>query len=101
MRLTFNLFILITGVSGLIYQVTWQRYLARLLGADSIATAIILGTFLGGLSAGYYLCGRLTLTVKNQFRTYAILEGVIGLWGLCFPLLFNIIEKLTYSWSFS
>ncbi len=101
MRLTFNLFILITGVSGLIYQVTWQKYLARLLGADSIATAIILGTFLGGLSVGYYLCGRLTLTVKNQFRTYAILEGVIGLWGLCFPLIFKIIEKVTYSWSFS
>ncbi len=101
MRLIFNLFILITGVSGLIYQVTWQRYLARLLGADSIATAIILGTFLGGLSLGYYLCGRLTLTVKNQFRTYALLEGVIGLWGLGFPLIFKTIEKVTYSWSFS
>jgi spermidine synthase len=101
MRLIFNFFILITGVSGLIYQVSWQKYLARLLGADSIATAIILGTFLGGLSLGYYLCGRLTLAVKNQFRTYAILEGVIGLWGLGFPLIFRIIESATYSWSFS
>jgi len=101
MRLILSFFILITGASGLIYQVTWQRYLARLLGADSIATAIILGTFLGGLSLGYYLCGRLTLTVKNQFRTYAILEGIIGLCGLGFPLSFKIMENVTYSWRFS
>ena len=101
MRLIFNLFILITGVSGLIYQVSWQKYLTRLLGCDSIATSIILGTFLGGLSLGYYLCGRLTLKVKNQFKTYAMLEGIIGLWGLGFPLIFKAIEKVTYSWSFS
>ena len=101
MRLILSFFILITGVSGLIYQVAWQKYLTRLLGCDSIATAIILGTFLGGLSLGYYLCGRLTLKVKNQFKTYAMLEGIIGLWGLGFPLIFKAIEKVTYSWSFS
>jgi len=38
-----------TGLTGLIYQVAWQKYLSRLLGSDSIATAIILATFLGGL----------------------------------------------------
>ena len=36
-----------TGAAGLIFQVTWQKYLSRLLGSDSMATAIILGTFLG------------------------------------------------------
>ena len=46
MHFFLNLFIFFTGVSGLIYQVSWQKYLSQLLGCDSIATAIILGTFL-------------------------------------------------------
>ena len=50
--------VFLTGAAGLIYQVTWHRYLGRLLGCDTIATAVILATFLGGLSLGYVLCGR-------------------------------------------
>jgi len=90
-----------TGFAGLIYQVTWQKYLSRLLGSDSIATAIILAAFLGGLSAGYYLCGKLTVRVKNHFKAYAILEGIIGVWCLNFPLIFNAVESFTRQWRFS
>lgn len=89
-----------TGAAGLIYQVTWQKYLSRLLGSDAIATAIILATFLGGLSIGYFICGRLTLRVKKQFRAYACLEGLIGVWCLFFPLFFKTVEALTRSWRF-
>ena len=51
---------LLTGFTGLVYQVTWQRYLATLLGSHSEATASVLGIFLGGLSVGYALFGRVT-----------------------------------------
>jgi hypothetical protein len=33
----------VTGAAGLIYEVTWQKYLAVLLGAQSEASAAILG----------------------------------------------------------
>lgn len=95
------LFIFLTGAAGLIYQVTWQKYLSRLLGSDSVATAIILATFLGGLSLGYYLCGKLTTKIKRHFLGYAVLEGVIGLWCLLFPYIFRAVDYLTKSWSFS
>lgn len=95
------IFIFLTGAAGLIYEVTWQKYLSRLLGSDSAATAIILAVFLGGLSLGYYLCGRLTMRVKRHFTAYAVLEGVIGVWCLCFPYIFKAIDYLTKSWSFS
>lgn len=100
---SFILYIVIfaTGLAGLIYQVTWQKYLSRLLGSDSIATAIILAAFLGGLSLGYYLCGKLTVRVKNHFKAYAILEGIIGVWCLNFPLIFNAVESFTRQWHFS
>jgi len=94
-------FIFLTGAAGLIYQVTWQKYLSRLLGSDSVATAIILATFLGGLSLGYYLCGKLTTKIKRHFIGYAVLEGVIGLWCLLFPYIFRAVDYLTKAWSFS
>ena len=50
----------VTGFSGLTYEVAWERYLATLLGSHSEATASVLAIFLGGLSAGYWIFGRLT-----------------------------------------
>src|SRR5437016_12907309 len=50
----------LTGFSGLVYEVAWQKYLATLLGSHSEATAAILAIFLGGLSLGYSLFGRVT-----------------------------------------
>jgi predicted membrane-bound spermidine synthase len=94
-------FIFLTGAAGLVYQVTWQKYLSRLLGSDSAATAIILAAFLGGLSLGYYLCGKLTVRVKRHFQAYAILEGAIGLWCLVFPQIFKLVDSITRSWSFA
>jgi len=90
-----------TGAAGLVYQVVWQRYLVQLLGSDSLAVAIVLGVFLGGLSLGYLVCGRLTLRVNNVMRTYGVLEGVIGLWALGFPWLFRLTDAITGSWSFA
>jgi hypothetical protein len=37
--------IFLTDAAGLVNQVTWQKYLNRLLGADRIATAFIPVTF--------------------------------------------------------
>ena len=93
--------IFLTGAAGLIYQVAWQKYLSRLLGADSIATSIILATFLGGLSLGYYLCGKFSTRLKHPLRGFALLEGVIGIWALAFPVIFAVVDALTRSWSFS
>lgn len=90
-----------TGASGLIFQVTWHKYISRLLGSDSIATAIILAAFLGGLSVGYYLCGKISSRVKNHVKAYAFLEGIIGVWCLFFPSIFAAVDRLTESWSFS
>ncbi|HXV36056.1 MAG TPA: hypothetical protein VEC18_02840 [Myxococcota bacterium] len=87
------------------YEVTWQRYLATLLGSQGEATAAILAIFLGGLSLGYALFGRLTrrLVMRSQQRQTAprlllgsgAVEAVIGLYALCFPLLFGVAQKLS------
>ena len=57
-----------TGFTGLAYEITWQKYLAILLGAHSEATATVLGLFLGGLSLGYWLFGALTRALVERGR---------------------------------
>jgi len=94
-------FVFISGSAGLIYEVVWQKYLSRLLGSDSTGSAIILAVFLGGLSCGYYIFGKLSTKIKNTFRFYAFLELGIGAWGIIFPRLFSAIFSATYTWSFS
>src|SRR6478735_10323555 len=95
------LLVFLTGAAGLIYQVVWQQYLARILGSEHAATAIVLAIFLGGLATGYFISGALSRYVRNSFATYAVLEGIIGLWALLFPWLFGAVDGLTARWSFA
>ena len=59
----------LTGFSGLVYEVTWEKYLATLLGSHSEATAAVLGIFLGGLSLGYSLFGKLTRRLVAEAKS--------------------------------
>jgi predicted membrane-bound spermidine synthase len=92
----------LTGFSGLVYEVAWEKYLAALLGSHSEATAAVLGLFLGSLAAGYALLGRTTrgLLARAAARgrparllfAYGCIEGSIGLWALVFPALFRVAQ---------
>jgi spermidine synthase len=92
-----------TGFSGLAYEVTWQKYLSILLGAHSEATAAVLGMFLGGLSLGYWIFGRLTRVLVARGRSsgrpaplllvYGTVEAGIGIYCLLFPTLFPLVRS--------
>ncbi len=96
---------LLTGFTGLVYEVTWQKYLAALLGSDSEATATVLAIFLGGLAVGYALFGRVARQRIQRERSggrparllllYGVIEAGIGTYALGFPLLFLGIQKLS------
>jgi spermidine synthase len=95
----------LTGVSGLVYEITWEKALATLLGSHAEATAAVLALFLGGMSLGYWLWGvmtsRLAAAVAKSssgvslLRAYGWLEASIGLWALAFPLLFAGVQWLS------
>ena len=92
-----------TGVSGLVYEVTWERMLAVLLGSHAEATAAVLAFFLGGLAIGYSLFGRLSLritaagndTARRLLLAYAAVEAAIGLYALAFEPLFNVARAIS------
>ncbi len=93
--------VLASGGAALVYQVAFERYLARLVGSDHVAAGLTLAAFLGGLALGYGLCGRMTLTVRDHALGYAALEALIGILGLVFPTTFAIAERVVSDWSFA
>jgi len=95
----------LTGFSGLVYQVAWQKYLAILLGSHSEAVAAVLAIFLGGLAAGYALFGRVTRQFVERarargeaprlLRLYGLVESGIGAYALLFPVLFSLAQAIS------
>lgn len=94
---------LLTGFSGLVYEVAWQKYVASLLGSHSEATAAVLGLFLGGLSLGYALFGRVSKRIAERsggrkgqlLLVYGFVEAAIGGLALAFPWLFSAIQAFS------
>jgi spermidine synthase len=96
----------LTGFSGLVYEVSWQKYLATLLGSHSEATAAVLGLYLGGLAAGYAIFGWVVRrameraaragTAPPLLLIYGIIEAGIGVWAFAFPLLFGAVQHISF-----
>src|SRR5262245_25280804 len=76
---------LLSGVTGLVYQVVWLRLLIHVFGGTTLAVSTLLTAFLGGLALGSYLFGRYVDRLLRPGHTlilYALLELVIGLYGI-------------------
>ncbi len=74
------LLVTISGFSSLIYEIVWMRSLSLIYGNTTHATGMILALFMGGLAIGALAFGRMLVT--RPVRTYGLLEGAIGVWGL-------------------
>ena len=84
-----------SGFTGLIYQVTWQKYLSIYLGSHALSTSLTLASFFLFLSAGYYFIGRFSHKLhSNRILTYAYIEGFIGIYAIISPKLFQKIYSI-------
>lgn len=82
-----------TGLSALVYEVAWQRYLQNFLGSAAQATAVILAVFLGGLCLGYLVFGKISRN-RSPAQLIAICglsEIAIGVWAYIFPALYQVV----------
>jgi len=59
MRIIILLFFFLSGSSGLIYQVVWNRMLSLVFGSTTFAMAIVFTAFMGGMAMGSFYFGRL------------------------------------------
>lgn len=90
-----------SGATGLIYQVVWFKYLSLFLGNTNYAQMIVLSTFLGGLAWGNYFFGKRADTFINPVRWYGFLELLIGLYCLAYPFLNEFWGETFHSFAIS
>ena len=94
-RHLFLLFFL-SGLSGLVYESLWSRYLKLFVGSAATAQILVLALFMGGLSLGSLLAGRVSHRVRRPVLAYGLVEGAIGLYALLFPYLYLGLTRLCY-----
>lgn len=83
---------LATGMSGLIYQVVWQRHLLNVFGATIYSVSTVLAAFMGGLALGSWLFGARSERIRNHLAVYGVLEIAIGLVALAVPTLLRLMD---------
>ena len=71
-----------SGCAALIYEVVWFQLLELIIGSSAVSTAVLLGTFMGGMGLGSVLLPRLVRPGLHPLRMYAWLELGIGVMGL-------------------
>lgn len=95
MAIVCYILVFLSGFTGLVYQVTWQKYLSVMLGSHASSSAIVLALFFLFLSLGYALLSDITKKLSsNNFLIYGFIELIIGLYAFYSPGLFNFIFDL-------
>lgn len=93
LRLVALCFVL-SGATGLIYEVLWARMLGLVFGATTVAVSTVLAAFMGGLAIGSALAGRIGVKIARPIRAYGLLEIGIALYALAVPFIFAFVDDL-------
>ncbi len=110
---------LASGMSGLIYEITWTRIFTLLFGNTTYAISTVLTAFMAGLAGGSFIFGRIADKFKINFQfsrptivgapnfqfsipnsplmLYAILELCIGISALSVPPSLNALDNFYIS----
>src|SRR3954468_4366250 len=84
----------LSGASGLVYEVVWSRLLALSVGAEATAVTAVLAAFMGGLALGAHLGGRLARRRTRPLRDYGVIELALGLACLLVPWAIHALGPL-------
>ena len=87
----------LSGLTGLIYESTWTRYLQLFLGHAAYAQVLVLALFMGGMGAGALLAGRLAGTLVHPLTAYALTEAALGIAALAFHWVFDGATTYAYA----
>ena len=85
---------LLSGISGLVYQVVWMRMLIRVFGITIYATSTIVAVFMGGLALGSWAAGRVVSRTQPSLRLYGKVEIGIGLSAAVATLLMGWLPEI-------
>lgn len=83
---------LLSGASGLIYQVAWVRQLSLTFGVTIYAVSTVVAAFMAGLALGSMIGGRRADRVRRPIAWYAAAEIAIGLLGRLSPWVLDRVQ---------
>ena len=86
----------LSGFAGLIYQSIWSHYLGLFLGHAAYAQALVLAIFMGGMAIGAAWIAKAGQRWRNLIRGYAVIEAIIGIFGLLFHWFFTNVAAFSY-----
>jgi len=81
----------LSGYAALTYEQLWIQLLSMVYGGSTYSYAVLLGAFLGGLSIGSFIFGRLSDRINDSLIMLAWIEIGIGVSSL---LVLPMFEKL-------
>ena len=84
----------LSGATGLIYEVLWARMLGLVFGATTLAVSTVLAAFMGGLALGSAVAGRLGSRIKRPLSAYGLIEIGIAIYAVLVPFLFTWVDNL-------
>lgn len=82
----------IHSFAGIAYEVVWIKLLTASIGMTVTAFGVVLATFMAGLGLGSYVIARWKgasedhLGIRATYRLVALLQTLMGLLGIAFPL---------------
>jgi len=89
-----SLCFILSGATGLIYEVLWARMLGLVFGATTLAVSTVLAAFMGGLALGSALAGKIAGRIQKPFSTYGWMEVGIAIYALLVPFLFRWVDHI-------
>ena len=87
----------LSGMCGLVFQVSWFRELRLVFGASTAASSAVLAVFMGGLGVGNAVLGKRADRAGMPLALYAGLELSIALSAALGPLLIDVLHGLYIS----
>ena len=83
----------LSGATGLIYEVIWARMLGLVFGATTLAVSTVLAAFMGGLALGSATAGRLGTRLRRPLQAYGLIEIGIAVYAVLVPWLFHLVDN--------
>ena len=89
--------LVLSGFSGLAYELLWVRLLALSFGATTASLSTVLAVFFGGLGLGSWLAAQVLDRLRRPIWAYACIEAAIGLCALLlYPVLLHLGDWFAY-----
>jgi len=82
-----------SGVTSLIYEVSWFRQLSLTLGVSAYSAAAVVSAFMGGLALGGWLGSKIIKRV-DAIKFYACLQLLIACCAFLTPVVFKFMPSI-------